>query len=98
MSEVDLHAIVKEHSERLNDHEGRLDDHEEVISRHSIILEQLKNNIVESRASLTRIETKLDGTVKDALNAIPVWLGVLLALLALMVAAMQFGRDLWPAN
>lgn len=104
MSEVDFHDVIASHpvirelreNDRLQDE--RLADHDEEISRHSIILEQLKTNIIESRASLTRIEGKIDGTVKDAMNSIPAWLGVMLTLLALLVACIQFGHDLWPSH
>jgi len=77
MSEVDLHAIVREHAERLNDHDDRLDDAEERLDDHDRIFSELKKNMTENQKSLARIEasgaTKDDINVilRDALNAVP---------------------------
>ena len=88
-----LRKADEEHASRLDEHNERLNEHDEELMRQSTILEHLKANMIENRASLGRIEQKLEGTIKDAFNAIPAWLGVLLGLIAAMIAAMSLGHD-----
>jgi len=95
MSEaIDLHAIVKKHAERLNDHEDRLDDAEERLDGHDRILSELRKNMVENGQVLARLEangaTKSDinEVLRDALNASPGWVMVLLtALVGITIVA-----------
>ena len=85
----DLQKTTKAHANRLDGAEGRLDECESILDR-------LKLDMNESRATLRRIEDKLDGRLRDALNAIPAWMGVILALLTVLIGAVALGHDLWP--